>query len=218
MLQNRFTDNIKKGLTTENEYARNGLSWQEWVIKKAYKNKERLKEKKFNVEAEKQKQDSTAIEKERQSLKAKNSYRKWLKSLKQKEEQAASFHARKAIKTKEENLIRKEELGKKAAAIYEEWINKKRMQERQKQKKFNEERTEVLKNFERRRRESQEAYRMWLARAKPSSPSNYIAYGYINGTLTSYYDSSAKPKPSYFNPIPWDCGIVDFTLDSQSRR
>lgn len=205
MLQERpIRKRVTEDLTLQEGPAKRTLTWEEWMIKKAHENRTRTEQNERNIRIELEKQKSVAIEKERQRWKAQDSYEKWLRSLERKEQKAAKIHDRKIIRIKEEALTRKEHLRKKASAKYDEWITNKQLQEKDERQRLKEEKLQSLKNVEYRRFQCQEAYNAWVKKAAVKSRINCTSYGYANGTLTGYYDSSAKPQPSFINPVPWD--------------
>ena len=46
-------------------------------------------------------------------------------------------------------------------------------------------------------------YKNWLSKAKKKELHSRFSYGYLDGSLFSYYDMTSTPTPSFTNPMPW---------------
>ncbi|XP_028409203.1 coiled-coil domain-containing protein 34-like [Dendronephthya gigantea] len=177
--------------------------WEKWLLAKVVEDKKRANDIMRNKAVQKEiksKEVNENFEKQRQ---AEANRKEWLR-LKQSEKMKKET----AERVKSENLQKKQEIEQanikeKATESYAKWLEEKE-NERKKQMKSRRlsEKTKKENELERKQK-CEEAYKLWLQKAKLHQKSKNNHFGYLGGKVTGYYDWTTYPMPSYSNPKPW---------------
>ncbi|BFZ01570.1 hypothetical protein BsWGS_04609 [Bradybaena similaris] len=195
--------NMSPRLRRAHSSGSNLSAWELWIIDKAKSEHKRTQIERLRKKQEQANKEKREQEKRARLMKAESLRKSWLQK---KNEEVCIQKKMEKLRLEEENR-KKEEIKalakKKAAEKFENWQKLKSEEEKARRKRIKEESNEKKQLEIQRKLAAEEKFKQWLKMTQNRPKTAPNSFGYLSGEMKAYYDHSACPEPSFYNPIPW---------------
>ncbi|CAG5134388.1 unnamed protein product [Candidula unifasciata] len=190
---------LRKALSSDSSLS----AWELWLIDKAKSELERKRAERLKRKQEQATKEKLEQEKRSRMLKGESLRSSWLQT---KNEEMRLQKKLEKLRIEEEKRKKEEieaQAKRKAAEKFDNWQKLKKEEEKERRRKIKEENKKKQQLEIQRKLAAEEKFQEWLKMAQSRPKTSPNSFGYLSGEVKAYYDQSACPEPSFYNPIPW---------------